>query len=42
MRSLIGTLACSYSETDEDFKEVFDELYPGEKAMECLNWIEEE
>ncbi len=39
IRSLIGSIACTYDPDNEDFKDVYEETYPAsqDKRMECFN-----
>jgi hypothetical protein len=44
LRQMIGTIAMSYEEGDEEFKDVYSEIFPEEKkeVMKCFNEEEDE
>lgn len=37
LRMLIGTIGMTYEEDNEDFKDVFEPMYPENEGMVCFN-----
>lgn len=43
LRMLIGSIAMTYKPDDEDFKDIYEELFPEEnQSMASFNYIEDE
>lgn len=42
LRQMIGSIAMTFEEGSEDFKDVYQEIYPEPKTMETFNYEEDE
>lgn len=41
LRSLLGSIACTYDEENEEFKDIYEEVYPEPKTMTLFNDTDE-
>lgn len=41
LRITVGSIAMTHEEGNEDFKDIYKELYPGDSAMETFNYEED-